>query len=186
MQLRTDWASEMDSQSTKEVLKRHKIGLRHSAPYSPHQMGVAERRNRTVIGMARTILRRSGLPIEFWSFAVHYSCYVLNRCDSSALKGMTPHEAKIGKRPNVDDLHPFGCDAWVKIEKGQLFQGKRREKWDPVAQKAIFLGCCDVSPSYYCLILDTKKVVRSRNVLFEEKSFDHVRILRHPRRVGAS
>ena len=97
---------------------------------------------------------------------------------------MTLQEAKTGKRPNVDDLHTFGCDAWVKIEKGQLFQGKRREKWDPVAQKAIFLGCCDVSPSYYCLILDTNKVVRSRNVRFAQKSFAHVKLLLSPMRGG--
>ena len=134
--------------------------------------------------MARTIMRGSELPNSFWSFAVHYSCYVLNRCASSALKGITPQEAKTGKRPNVDDLHTFGCDAWVKIEKGQLFQGKRREKWDPVAQKAIFLGCCDVSPSYYCLILDTNKVVRSRNVRFALESFAHVKLLLRVLKIG--
>ena len=56
-------------------------GIQHhfSAPYEPQQNGVAERKNKTLIEAARTMLVDSKLPVIFWGEAVNTACYVLNR-----------------------------------------------------------------------------------------------------------
>ncbi|KAI3814270.1 hypothetical protein L1987_19020 [Smallanthus sonchifolius] len=58
-----------------------KKGIRHefSAPYTPQQNGVAERKNRTLIETTRTILLDAKLPVTFWAEAVNTACHVLNR-----------------------------------------------------------------------------------------------------------
>ncbi|GJV73315.1 ribonuclease H-like domain-containing protein [Tanacetum coccineum] len=52
----------------------------YSIARTPQQNGVAERKNRTLIEAARTMLADSLLPIQFWAEAVNTACYVLNEC----------------------------------------------------------------------------------------------------------
>jgi transposase InsO family protein len=64
--LRTDnggefTAAEFASYCAEEGIQRH-----YSAPYSPQQNGVVERRNQTVVGMARALLKQRGMPAVFW------------------------------------------------------------------------------------------------------------------------
>jgi transposase InsO family protein len=58
--LRTDNGGEFTSYSADEGVQRH-----YSAPYSPQQNGVIERRNQTVVGMARALLKQRGMPAVF-------------------------------------------------------------------------------------------------------------------------
>ncbi|KAJ9536474.1 hypothetical protein OSB04_un000355 [Centaurea solstitialis] len=59
------------------------VGISHnfSGAYTPQQNGVAERRNRTLVEAARTMLAYSGLPLTFWAEAVS-TCYILNNRDN--------------------------------------------------------------------------------------------------------
>ena len=50
------------------------------APYSPQQNGVAERKNRTILDMVRSMLKSKNMPKEFWAEAVQCAVYVQNRC----------------------------------------------------------------------------------------------------------
>jgi transposase InsO family protein len=56
-------------------------GIKHflTAPYTPQQNGVVERRNQTVVGMARSLLKSMGVPASFWGEAVTTAVYLLNR-----------------------------------------------------------------------------------------------------------
>jgi transposase InsO family protein len=94
--LRTDndgefTAAEFASYCADEGVQRH-----YSVPYSPQQNGVVERRNQTVVGMARALLKQSGIPAIFWGEAVVTAVYILNRSPTKALNGMTPYEACMG------------------------------------------------------------------------------------------
>jgi transposase InsO family protein len=91
--LRTDnggefMAVEFTSYYADEGVQRH-----YSAPYSPQQNGVVERRNQTVVGMARALLKQRGMPVVFWREAVVTVVYILNRSPTKALNGRTPYEA---------------------------------------------------------------------------------------------
>jgi transposase InsO family protein len=75
--LRTDnggefTAAEFASYCADEGVQRH-----YSASYSPQQNGVVERRNKTVVGMARALLKQRGMPAVFWGEAVVTAVYIL-------------------------------------------------------------------------------------------------------------
>ena len=76
--------------------------------YSPQQNGVVERRNQTVVGMARALLKQRGMPAFFWGEAVVSAVYILNRSPTKAVDGRTPYEAWHGRKPAVSHLRVFG------------------------------------------------------------------------------
>jgi transposase InsO family protein len=102
--LRVDNGKELISQKVKDWLKSKGIELQNSAPYSPEQMGVAERFNRTLIELVRAMLISQNLPSFLWAEAVAHAAYIRNRAPTKALDGKTPHEAWTGEKPNVSHL----------------------------------------------------------------------------------
>ncbi|GJZ45828.1 putative ribonuclease H-like domain-containing protein [Tanacetum coccineum] len=80
-----------------------------SVARSPQQNGVAEKRNRTLIEAARTMLLDSKLPTTFWAEAVNTACYVLNRVLVIKPHNKTPYELIRGRTPLIDFMKPFGC-----------------------------------------------------------------------------
>jgi transposase InsO family protein len=81
-------STEFASYCAEEGIQRH-----YSAPYSPQQNGVVERRNQTVVGMARALLKQREMPAVFWGEAVLMAVYSLNRSPTKALDSRTPYEA---------------------------------------------------------------------------------------------
>nr|GFB35560.1 hypothetical protein [Tanacetum cinerariifolium] len=80
-----------------------------SIPRTPQQNGIAERKNRTLIGAARTLLANSLLPIPFWAEAVNTTCYVQNRVLVTKPHNKTPYELLHGRLPSIRFMRPFGC-----------------------------------------------------------------------------
>lgn len=72
-----------------------------SAPYSPQQNGVVERRNQTILGMARSLLKAKNMPARYWGEAVTTAVFLLNRAPTKSLANITPYEAWHGKKPAV-------------------------------------------------------------------------------------
>ena len=58
-------------------LKEHEILSQFSALGTPQQNGVAERRNRTLLDMVRSMMSLSTLPLSFWGYALETSTYIL-------------------------------------------------------------------------------------------------------------
>ncbi|KAH0779714.1 hypothetical protein KY290_006141 [Solanum tuberosum] len=71
-----------------------------ATPYTPEQNGVAERKNRTVVEMARSMLQAKGLPNHFWAEAVATSVHLLNLSPTKAVMNQTPFEAWRGRKPS--------------------------------------------------------------------------------------
>ncbi|GJX36217.1 putative ribonuclease H-like domain-containing protein [Tanacetum coccineum] len=96
---------------------------------TPQQNGVAERKNRTLIEAARTMLADSLLPIQFWAEAVNTACYVLNRVLVTKPQMKTPYEILMGRSPNISFMRPFGCPLTILNTLDQLgkFDGKSEE-----------------------------------------------------------
>jgi len=64
-----------------------------TAPYSPQQNGVTERKKRTILDMARSMLKSENMPNKFCAEAVQCAVYVQNRYPHAKLMNLTPQEA---------------------------------------------------------------------------------------------
>ncbi|GKC41664.1 retrovirus-related pol polyprotein from transposon TNT 1-94 [Tanacetum coccineum] len=95
-----------------------------TAPYSPQQNGVVERKNRTILNMVRSMLKSKKMPKEFWAEAVDCAVYLLNQCPSKSLDNKTPQEAWNGMKPTLSHLRIFGSIAYVHVS------SQRRSKLD--------------------------------------------------------
>nr|GEY03542.1 hypothetical protein [Tanacetum cinerariifolium] len=80
-----------------------------SVPRTPQQNGIVERKNRTLIEAARTMLVDSLLPIPFWAEAVNTACYVKNRVLVTKPHNKTPYELLHGRPLSIGFMRPFGC-----------------------------------------------------------------------------
>ncbi|GJU74505.1 zinc finger, CCHC-type containing protein [Tanacetum coccineum] len=92
------------------------VGIIHetTAPYTPQQNGVAERKNRALKEMVNSMLSYSGLSEGFWGEAMLTACYLLNRVPNKRNK-TTPYELWYKKRPNLSYLRVWGCRAVVRL-----------------------------------------------------------------------
>ncbi|GKC35275.1 putative ribonuclease H-like domain-containing protein [Tanacetum coccineum] len=82
---------------------------------TPQQNRVAERKNRTLIEAARTMLADSLLPTTFWAEAVKTACYVQNRVLVTKPHNKTPYELLLGRPPSISFMRPFGCLVTILI-----------------------------------------------------------------------
>ena len=112
--LRTDRGGEFNSTSLGEYFADQGVQRQLTTPYSPQQNGVVERRNQTIVGMARSLMKAKGVPAQFWGEAVTTAVYLLNRSTTKSVVKMTPYESWCGRRPYVRHFRTFGCVAHVK------------------------------------------------------------------------
>ncbi|WVZ56480.1 hypothetical protein U9M48_007001 [Paspalum notatum var. saurae] len=160
--LRTDRGGEFTSVEFGEYCANRGVQRQLTAPYSPQQKGVVERRNQSIVGMARSMLKTKDLPGIFWGEAVSTAVFILNRAPTRALQGSTPYEAWHGEKPAVHFLRTFGCIAHVKDTRPGL------KKLDDRSRRTIFIGYEQGSKAFRCYDPTTKRVVISRDVVFEE------------------
>ena len=100
--LRSDNGGEYTSSEFKEYLKQNGVIHQLTVPKCPEQNGVAERLNRTLVEMVRSMLASSILPPRFWAEALNTATYLRNRCPSRAVEGKTPFELLAGAKPRWD------------------------------------------------------------------------------------
>ncbi|GJZ36304.1 putative ribonuclease H-like domain-containing protein [Tanacetum coccineum] len=95
---------------------------------APQQNGVAERKNKTLIEAARTMLADLKLPTTFWAKAVNTACYVQNRVLVIKPHNKTPYELFLGRKPALSFMRPFGCPeltnntiAYIKLPTAEAY-----------------------------------------------------------------
>nr|GFB57088.1 hypothetical protein [Tanacetum cinerariifolium] len=84
-----------------------------NVPRTSQQNGIAERKNRTLIEAAKTMLADLLLPIPFWAEAVNTACYVQNRVLVTKPRNKTPYELLHGRTPSIGFMRPFGCPVTI-------------------------------------------------------------------------
>lgn len=102
------------------------------------------------------------MPNYFWSEAAGWACHVLNRCTSISLDEKVPKELWIGSKPSVEHFKVFGCIGHVHITSQQQTKLYLR------SHKCVFLGVSQESKAYRLYDPSSKKVVISRDVIFDE------------------
>ncbi|KAL8096136.1 hypothetical protein AgCh_037185 [Apium graveolens] len=161
--LRSDNGTEFKNLIMEEFCKNHGIKQEFSAPGTPQQNGVVERKNRTLIEAARTMLEEAKLPTYFWAEAVQTACFTQNATLINK-HGKTPYEMVKNKKPNLKYFHVFGCKCFVlKTHPEQL------SKFDLKADEGIFVGYPLSTKAFRVYNLRTKVVMESINVSFDDK-----------------
>ncbi|PPQ83602.1 hypothetical protein CVT26_001384 [Gymnopilus dilepis] len=129
---------------------------------TPQHLGVAERRNRTIVERTRALLHASGLPKFLWGEGVRHVVWLMNRTSTKALDGMTPYEAAFGKKPDLRGLREWGEKVWVRVEAGNKLGGRVKEgRW---------IGVDERSKGVRVYWPETRSVSVERNVYYDETS----------------
>jgi len=133
--------------------------------FTSEQNGVAQRKNRTLEKMARTMMQEKNLPSTFWAEAIYTSVYLLNRCPTKAVENKTPFEAWSGGwKPSVNHLRIFGSICYAHVPR------EMRHKLEEKGEKCVFVGYSSKSKGYRLFSLKRNKVIISRDVIFDENS----------------
>ncbi|GJW06814.1 putative ribonuclease H-like domain-containing protein [Tanacetum coccineum] len=134
-----------------------------SVARTPQQNRVAERKNRTLIEAARTMLADSLLPTTFWAEAVSTACYVQNRVLVTKPHNKTPYELLHGRPPSISFMRPFGCPVTILNTLDPL------GKFDEKADEGFFIGYSINSKAFRVFNTRTRKVKENLHINFLEK-----------------
>ncbi|GKB46294.1 putative ribonuclease H-like domain-containing protein, partial [Tanacetum coccineum] len=160
--IRCDNGTEFKNYVMNELCAKKGIKREFSVARTPQQNGVAERKNRTLIEAARTMLADSLLPIPFWAEAVNTACYVLNRVLVTKPQNKTPYELLIGKSPSISFMRPFGCPLTILNTLDSL------GKFDGKSDEGYLLGYSTSSKAFRVYNKRTKRVEENLHINFLE------------------
>jgi hypothetical protein len=160
--LRSDRGGEYTSNDFNEFCIAQGIKRQLTAAYTPQQNGVSERKNRTLLNIVRSLLSTRCVPKKFWPEAIKWATHVMNRSPTLSVKNMTPEEAWSGIKPSVHYFRVFGCIAYAHVA------DNLRKKLDNKSIKCVHLGISDESKAYRLYDPVNKKIIISRDVVFEE------------------
>ncbi|KAM2908709.1 hypothetical protein COP2_048192 [Malus domestica] len=132
-------------------LEEQGIMAQYTTPGTPQQNGVSERRNRTLIGMVRSMMSKTRLPSFLWGEALKTANYILNRVPSKSVS-TTPFEVWYGRMPSFGHFHIWGC----KAEAG--FYNPKERKLDLGTESCYFIGYFEKSKGFkfYCAQAHTR------------------------------
>nr|GFB31002.1 hypothetical protein [Tanacetum cinerariifolium] len=124
--IRNDNGTEFKNSDLNQFCRLKGIKKEFSVPRTPQQNGITERKNRTLIETAKTMLADSLIPISFWAEAVNTACYVRNRVLVTKPHNKTLYKLLHGRTLSIGFMRPFGCPVTILNTLDHLgkFQGK--------------------------------------------------------------
>src|SRR5664279_2577170 len=139
-------------------------GILHqtSCPDTPPQNGVAERKNRHVLEVARSLMYTMNVPKFLWSEAVMTATYLINRTSSRVLGMKSPSELLFGENKFLVPPKLFGSTCFVRDHRPSI------GKLDPRAVKCVFMGYSSSQKGYKCWSPSAKRMFVSMDVTFRE------------------
>ncbi|GJS78504.1 putative ribonuclease H-like domain-containing protein [Tanacetum coccineum] len=162
--IRCDNGTEFKNRVMNQFCEMKGIKREFSVARTPQQNGVAERKNRTLIEAARTMLADSKLPTTFWAEAVNTACYVQNRVLVIKPHNKTPYELFLGRKPALSFMRPFGCPVTILNTIDHL------GKFDGKADEGFFVGYSTNSKAFRVFNSRTRIVKENLHVQFSENT----------------
>ncbi|KAM1980963.1 hypothetical protein ACFX15_037518 [Malus domestica] len=150
-------------------LEHNGIIAQYTTPGTPQQNGVSEKRNRTLIGMVRSMMTRSKLPGFLWGEALKTANYIMNRVPSKSVPS-TPFELWHGRAPNFDYFHVWGCKSEAR------FYNPDERKLDPKTQSCYFIGYPEKSKGFrFYVPQGHTRIQETHNAVFlEDEDVSHL------------
>ncbi|GJU99507.1 putative ribonuclease H-like domain-containing protein [Tanacetum coccineum] len=133
-----------------------------SVARTPQQNGVAEKKNRTLIKAARTMLADSKFPTTFWGEAVNTAFYVQNRVLVIKPHNKTLYELFLGRKPALSFMRPFGYPVTILNTLDHL------GKFDGKSDDGFFIGYSINSKAFRVFNTRTKFVKENLHINFLE------------------
>ncbi|GJS56949.1 putative ribonuclease H-like domain-containing protein [Tanacetum coccineum] len=162
--IRCDNGTEFKNKEMNQFCERKGIKREFSVARTPQQNGVAERKNRTLIEAARTMLADSKLPTTFWAEAVNTACYVQNRVLVTKPHNKTLYELFLGRKPALSFMRPFGCHVTILNTIDHL------GKFDGKADEGFFIGYSINSKAFRVFNSRTRIVEENLHVQFSKNT----------------
>ncbi|CAN1791793.1 Retrovirus-related Pol polyprotein from transposon TNT 1-94, partial [Linum perenne] len=166
--LHSDNGREYFNSTLGSYLRKHGIIQTSSCIDTPQQNGIAERKNRHLLEVARALMFTSHTPKYLWGDAVLTATYIINRNPSRILNYQTPRSIIQTQYPHLHainsdlSLRIFGCTAFVHVA------SQHRTKLDPRSLKCVFIGYSPSQKGYKCYSPTTRKVYHTMDVTFFE------------------
>jgi hypothetical protein len=145
-------------------------GIKHefSSLYTPQQNGVVERKNRTLLDMARTMLDEYKTLDRFWAEAINTACYSINRLYLHRILKKTSYKLLTGKNPNVSYFRVFGSKCFILVKRD------RKSKFAPKVVEGFLLGYDSNTRAYRVFNKSTGLVEVSCDIVFDETNGSQV------------
>ncbi|GKB36167.1 retrovirus-related pol polyprotein from transposon TNT 1-94 [Tanacetum coccineum] len=160
--IRTDNGTEFVNQALSAYYEGVGITHQKSVPRTPQQNGVVERRNRTLVEAARTMMIFSKAPMFLWAEAVATACYTQNRSLIHTRHNKTPYELVHEKKPDLTFFRVFGALCYPTNDSENL--GKFQAK----ADIGIFVGYAPSRKGYRIYNKRTRRLMETIHVTFDE------------------
>ncbi|GJR09740.1 putative ribonuclease H-like domain-containing protein [Tanacetum coccineum] len=160
--IRCDNGTEFKNKEMNQFCEMKGIKREFSVARTLQQNGVAERKNRTLIEAAKTMLADSKLLTTFWAEAVNTACYVQNRVLVIKPHNKTPYELFNGRPPIISFMRPFGCPVTILNTLDHL------GKFDGKADEGFFVGYSVNSKAFKVFNSRTKIVEETLHITFLE------------------
>ncbi|GKC26875.1 retrovirus-related pol polyprotein from transposon TNT 1-94, partial [Tanacetum coccineum] len=140
--IRTNNGTEFVNKTLRDYYE--KVGISHetSVARTPQQNGVVERRNRTLVEAARTMLIYAKAPLFLWAEAVATACYTQNRSIIRHRHGKTPYDLLHDRKPDLCYLYINGALCYPNNDSEKL--GELQAK----ADISIFIGYAPKKKAY--------------------------------------
>eukprot|EP00253_Pinus_taeda_P012244 PITA_12244 len=138
------------------------INREWTAPYNSKQNGVAERKNRTIVEVARAVMYDQDMPKFLRAEACNTIVYVQNKTPHQALSKITPEKVFTGKTPEVNHFTIFGSLAYCRVLE------EKKKKLDQTVEKWYLVGYSENAKAYIIYLPRSRKVVVRRDVKFME------------------
>jgi hypothetical protein len=160
--IRSDNGSEFKNPRVLEYLEEEGIKHEFSTPYTPQQNGVVERKNRTLIDIASTMLGEYKIPEQFWSEAVNIACHAINRLNLHLLLKKTSYKLLTSNKPNISYFRVFGSKCYILVKRG------RHSKFAPKVVEGFLLGYDSNTKAYRVFNKSLGLVEVTSDVVFDE------------------
>jgi hypothetical protein len=160
--IRSDNCFEFKNLQVEEYLEEECIKHEFSAPYTPQQSGVVERKNRMLIDTVRTMMGEYKTLERFWAEALNTTCHAINRFYLHRLLKKTAYELLSGNKLDVSYFHVFGSKCYVFVKRG------RHSKFAPKVVEGFLLGYDSNTKAYRVFNKSSGLVEVTSDVVFDE------------------
>ena len=129
------------------------LGIVHqtTCAYTPQQNGIAERKHRHLLNVARSLLFQTGISLSMWPECILTAAYLINRLPSSVLSGKSPFECVYGRKSRLSHLRSFGCLCFSSILNNS-------DKFSSRSEKCVLIGFSTTKKAYKLYSLETKMI----------------------------